>query len=185
MTTRNLIIVVIIGPALVGILLLNIEYSFFTSGDDVSKKAKNIVNSIISPEEVKTKQPKYELEELLEPNVTELKTLHAIAKEINVSSTRNNEYSLLVGVALNEKKPAYAAHIASDINVSSTRNEQYVKIIEGALKLDKFAIALSIAKKINVSSTRNQQYQNIINAGILKKDKISNKTLQPTANNGG
>jgi hypothetical protein len=165
---------------LVGILLLCVEYSFFVPGKDVSKKAKDVVDSIVSSSsENTTKQPKYELEELLEPDVTELNTLHAIASEIDVSSTRNDEFSRLVGIALDENKPAYAAYIASSIDVSSTRNEQYIKTIEIALKLDKYAIALAVAKKIDVSSIRNVQYQKIIDAGIEKKQKPSNKALRP------
>ena len=186
MTIKNLIIAGIIGPVLVGIILLNVEYSFFVPGSDISKKAKEVVDSIVSSSlESTSKQPEYELEELLEPDVTQLKTLHAIASEINVSGTRNRELSRLVGIALDEDKPAYAAYIASSINVSGTRNDQYIKIIETALKLDKFAIALAVAKKINVSGIRNKQYHKIINAGIDKKQRPSNKTLQPTAGSGG
>ena len=175
MTNKKLIIAAIIGPVLVGILLLNVEYSFFVSGYDLSKKAKDFVDSAISSSENTTKKPEYELEELLEPDVTELKTLHGIASEINVSSTRNVEFSRLIGIALDENKPAYGAYIANNINVSSTRNDQYIKIIETALKLDKYAVALAVAKKINVSSIRNEQYQKIINAGIAKKQKSPNK----------
>lgn len=186
LTTKNLIIAGIIGPVLVGILLLCVEYSFFVPGNDVSKKAKDVVDSIVfSSSQNTSKQPKYELEGLLEPDVTELKTLHAIASEINFSSTRNGEFSRLVGIALDENKPAYAAYIASSIDVSSTRNEQYIKIIETALKLDKYAIALAVAKKIDTSSIRNAQCQKIINAGIAKKQKPSNKALQPTFDYGG
>jgi hypothetical protein len=175
LTTKKLIIAAIIGPVLVGILLLNVEYSFFVPGNDVSKKAKDVVDSIISSSENTHKKPEYELEELLEPDVTELKTLHDIASEINVSSIRNVEFSRLVGIALDDNKPAYGAYIASSINVSSTRNDQYIKVIETALKLDKYAIALAVVKKINVSSIRNAQYQKIINAGIAKKQKSTNR----------
>lgn len=173
--SRDLLIGAIVGPIIVGLVLLSLEYSIFIPEIEVSKAAKTVVDSIIT--EKSDKEPVYEIEEFIEPNVNDLKVLLSIAKEINVSSTRNNEYSKLVVRALDDKKPAFAAYIAQHINVSSSRNAEYVKIINQALVNKQFAIALSVTKSINVSSIRNQQYQEILDASRSEPHETSNKAL--------
>ena len=174
--SRDLLIGVIVGPILVGVVLLLLEYSFFIPETEVSKAAKAVVDSLTFDES--EKEPSYEIDEFIEPDVSDLKVLLTIAKEINVSSTRNTEYSKLVARALSDDKPAFAAYIAKSINVSSTRNFEYVKIISHALENKKYAIALSVTKSINVSSIRNEQYQEILDTSRMAPQQPSNKALK-------
>jgi hypothetical protein len=179
---RDLLIGVIIGPVVVGFVLLSLEYSLFIPETEVSKAAKTVVDSLVTEED--EEEPVYEIEEFIEPDVSDLKVLLTIAKKINVSSTRNSEFSKLVTTALDDDKPAFAAYIAKYINVSSFRNEEYVKIIRHALVNKQFAIALSVTQSINVSSVRNQQYQEILDASSSESHEPSNKDLQATAVSG-
>lgn len=180
--SRDWLIGVIVGPIIVGVALLSLEYSLFIPETEVSKAAKTIVDSITDEES--GEEPVYEIEEFIEPDVSDLKVLLTIAKEINVSSTRNAEYSKLVAMALDDDKPAFAAYIAKHINVSFVRNDEYVNIIRHALINKQFAVALSVTKSINVSSVRNQQYQEILDTSRSKTHESSNKALQATAISG-
>lgn len=147
LNSKNFIVGAII-TAIVGYILLVLEYSIFIPETDVSKATKTVVNSIVTSES-NAEEPSYDIEEFIEPDISELKVLLDIAKEINIYSIRNNEYSRLVDAAI--------------------RNDQYVKIIKHALTMEKFAIALSVAKKIDIYSIRNAQYQKILDAALIKR----------------
>ncbi len=188
MNFRLFILLAIIAPIVVGIILLNLEYSFFSKGKDLSEQAKEVVTDIEELVTVKNEKKLPDLpkdKEFIEPNVKDLMTLYEIARKINVSSSRNKEYIRIIDKATIEEKPGLAFKIADSINVSSTRNAQYQRIIDKALSLRKFSLALAIASNINVSSTRNAEYQKIIIVGLEVREEISNKALQSTDKSGG
>ncbi len=166
-----------IGTTLIaGIILLNIEYSFFTDNKNDANIAKKLVK------DMSDSSLKYEPEFFIEENVDVFKTMLKVASAINVYQQRNQEYQRLIKLALDDQKPGFAFNVAFEINVYQTRNNEYIKIIEYALKHEKLSLAYAIAEKINVYQLRNDEYKKIIDKGLELKTKTSNKLEEPIKN---
>lgn len=168
MNTKSIIaalIVTIIG----GIIVLNVEYSFFSTKENLSNEAENIVQE--------TSSQKIEKDPLafVEKNLGILETMIKAADSINVYQQRNEEYVRLIKLGLEEGKPGFAFQVASKINVYQTRNEQYKTIITYAIEHENLALAYAVAESINVYQERNIVYKKIIDKGLELRAKASNK----------
>ena len=159
------LVITIIG----GVIVLNVEYSFFTDRNNLSNKAEGIIQET-------TNQP-LEKDPLsfVEENLGVLETMLKAASSINVYQKRNEEYVRLVKLGLGEGKPGFAFQVASKINVYQIRNEQYSAIIAYAIEHDKLALAYAVAESINVYQSRNIEYKKIIDKGIELRTKTSNE----------
>jgi hypothetical protein len=108
MTTKNWIATAIVAPLIVGLILLQAEYSIFTNNSgstkSIAKKTEEIVKQL---EPVEKKD-----EDLIEPNLGNLETLFEVAGEIYGSTERNAEYVKIITIALNENKPSFAYKVA-------------------------------------------------------------------------
>jgi len=166
-----------IGATLIaGVILLNVEYSFFTDEKSNVDIAKSLVKKISKS------SVKHEPEFFVEDNIGVLETMLKAASSINVYQQRNKEYQRLVELALKDSKPGFAFNVASEINIYQTRNREYVKIIAYALKNEKLSLAYAIVEKINVYQVRNEEYKKIIVKGLELKEKTSNKSQHPNQN---
>lgn len=178
LNVRSFVAVGIVAPIVAGIILLNIEYSFFTPGGSLAKEAEKLVENLEGP--IK----KSSIEEFVEKDVDILETMYQAASKINVYGKRNNEYVRIIALALEKEKPGFAFRVASEINVYGTRDEQYIKIIDYALSREHLRLALAIAEEIDVYGIRNEQYKKIIDLGFKLDETTSNKAPQPTADIG-
>ena len=172
MTTKSWIATAIIAPLLVGLILLQVQYSFFSknqkSTESVLDKAKQVVKQI---EPIKENE-----ETFIEPDLGNLQTLVEISGKIYGSTERNAEYVKIIKLALTEDKPGFAYDVAKEIYGSTERNAQYVNIIDKCLDLKKYALSMKVAEQIYGSSERNIQYRKIIEAGTKeRKNSASNR----------
>ncbi len=168
MNTRSIIallIVTIIG----GVIVLNVEYSFFTNKKSLSREAETII------QETTNRQIEKDPLSFVEENLGALETMLKAASSINVYQQRNEEYVRLVKLALDEGKPGFAFQVASKINVYQIRNEQYSGIIAYAIEHENLALAYAVAGPINVYQARNIEYKKIIDKEIELRAKAPNK----------
>jgi hypothetical protein len=159
------LIVTVIG----GIIVLNVEYSFFTGKGDLSTKAENIVQETSSQLMEKNSLA------FVEKDLGILETMVKAADSINVYQQRNDEYVRLIKLGLEEGKPGFAFQVATKINVYQISNEQYRAIIAYAIDHENLALAYAVAESINVYQERNIEYQKIIDKGLELRSKSSNK----------
>lgn len=182
MTAKSWIATAIIAPIVVGLVLLQAEYSFF-SKDATSNTAS--VGTVLEKAQqvVKQIEPIQKDEEsFIEPDIGNLQTLFEVAEKIYGSTERNAEYVKLIRVALAEDKPGFAYKVAKEIYGSTERNTQFVNIIDKCLTKKMFALSLKVAEQIYGSTERNSQYKKIIEAGKMERQNAaSNLTVKRDA----
>ena len=101
MRARDVLIAGIAVPLVVGVVLLQIEYSFFTRDtSELKAEAKQIVEKI----EGHNVEPPDKT--FVEPNVGELQPLLKVADKVYGTTARNTEFQRLVRLALDEKNRA-------------------------------------------------------------------------------
>jgi hypothetical protein len=161
------VVVIVIG----GVILLNIEYSFFVGKKNLSKEAEKLV------EEISEKPPAKDPLSFVEKDLGVLETMLKAASSINVYQQRNEEYVRLVKLGLKENKPGFAFQVASKINVYQIRNEQYIAIITHALENNNLALAYAVAESIDVYQIRNSEYKRIIDKGLEMRAKTSSEKI--------
>jgi len=172
------ILAAIVATVIGGVILLNIEYSFFTGDNNLSTKAETLTEQI--SEKPLSKDPL----SFVEKDLGVLETMLKAAQAINVYQQRNVEYQRLVGLGLKENKPGFAFQVASDINVYQTRNDEFIKIITYALENNNLSLAYAVAESINVYQQRNVEYKRIIDKGLeLREKSSSQKSTENTAKN--
>lgn len=172
MKSRSWIIPTVVGPVIVGLVLLLIEYSFFSNGStkdaEIEEKAGEIVEKIgqdkedrdlVGPERLKT-----------------LESLFASAQRIYGTPDRDAEYSKIIDLALQINHPEFAYRVAQELYSTPSRDSHYVKIIDKSLVLGKYEFAMEVAEDIYGTPDRNAQYRKIVEAGaqVLGQDS-SNK----------
>ena len=169
MTVKSWIATAIIAPIVVGLILLQVENSFF-SKDVTSNTASVGTISDKAQQLVKQIEPIQKNEEsFIEPDIGNLQTLLEVAEKIYGSTERNAEYVKLIQVGLAEDKPSFAYKVANEIYGSTERNTQFVNIIDKCLTKKMFALSLKVADQIYGSTERNAQYKKIIEAGKMER----------------
>lgn len=179
MTTRELVIAGILVPVVAGVILLKIEYSFFTSGNsDLKSEATQVV------EKIEGRKAEQSVKSFVEPDIAELQTLLEVAEKVYGTSSRNTEFARLVRLALNENKPGFALLVAKKAYGTSARNEQFVAILNKCIELKRFDLALEAAGFLYGTSARNEAFTKIIDAGLKLRPRTSNLLLQSTPASG-
>lgn len=161
MKSQNWIIPTVVAPVLVGLVLLSIEYSFFSSGsandNEIEEKAEEVAEKIGQektdsglggPERLKT-----------------LESLFASAQRIYGTPDRDAEYSKIIDLALQNNHPELAYRVAQELYSTPSRDSKYVKIIDKSLALGKYPFAMEVAEDIYGTAVRNAQYRKIVEAG--------------------
>lgn len=175
MRARDVLIAGIAVPLVVGVVLLQIEYSFFTRDtSELKAEAKQIVEKI----EGHNVEPLDKT--VVEPNVGELQPLLEVADKVYGTTARNTEFQRLVRLALDEKKPGFALLVADKMYGTTARNEQFVAIMNECLEWKRFDAALKAAELLYGTTARNEAFKKIIDAGMKLRPKISNPALQGT-----
>ncbi|MBT2920462.1 hypothetical protein [Vibrio anguillarum] len=176
MINKSILATAIVAPVLVGYLLLQIEYSFFSVSGGASRTLQKEAEKVL----ISLEEPK-EAESFIEADIGDLEVLFQVAKNIYGSEPRNKEYAKLVDLSIAENKPGFAFVVAENVYGSADRNEQYYKIVQACLKLEKYTLALAVANKIYGSTERNKVYSEVIEAGIRKRN--SQVASQPEPSN--
>jgi hypothetical protein len=165
-TARELLIVGIAVPLAVGVVLLQIEYSFFAkSTSELKTEAKQIVETIQGRSVEAAPKP------LVEPDV---------ADKLYGTTSRNAEFQKIVRLALDERKPAFALVVVDKMYGTTARNEQFVSILDKCIELKRFDQALKAADSLYGTTVRNEAFKKIIDAGMKVREKTSNPVLVPT-----
>ena len=165
MNNKSILVTVVVAPILVGYLLLQIEYSFFSVSGEASRSLQKEAEKVL----VSLEEPK-DAESFIEADIGDLEVLFQVAKNIYGSAPRNKEYAKLVDLSLAENKPGFAFVVAKNVYGAADRNEQYYKIVQACLKLEKYTLALAVANEIYGSTERNKVYSEVIEAGIRKRN---------------
>lgn len=165
----KVVVITVVTTIIAGIILLNIEYSYFIPEPNLAQKADQVVKHIEDPPKESS------LEKLVEEDIDILTTLYQTASKINVFTTRNEEFVRIISLALEENKPAFAAMVASKIDHFQNRNEQNVKIVDYALSHNQISLALAISEKIDHFRIRNEQYKKIIDFALKLRQKTKNE----------
>lgn len=186
MNIRTLATAVIL-PIFVGIVLLNVEYSFFgvskenstvknMQKENLAKQAAQLIKHIEDPiQPLKIKKPS--IAEFIEKDVADLEALYLAASKITADMKRNDEYGRIISLALEKNKPAFASKIAPAVSSDQIRDQQFIKIIDFALSHNRISHALVSAEKLTRDRIRDEQYQKIIDFGLMQGKKHSNKNL--------
>jgi len=170
MTGREIVVVGIVLPLGVllvgGILLLKIEYSFFTRNTpDLQIEARQTVEKLEGHIVHSAPQPS------VEPDIGELQTLLELADKLHGTTARNAELQKIATLAINEEKLNFALLVANKMFGTTARNEQFVAILDKCIELKHFDLALKIADSIFGTTARNEAFKKIIDAGIKLRGK--------------
>jgi hypothetical protein len=104
-SNRGIIITAIVAPILVGVLLLQVEQSFFSVSGKVNRELRKEAEKVLVPLDAKEKiAPEFYIEE----DVSELKVLYQVASKIYGTNERNLEYFKIIDLCLKEEKPGFA-----------------------------------------------------------------------------
>jgi hypothetical protein len=169
MTRREVVVSVVLplGVLLVGgILLLKIEYSFFTkSTTDLQIEARQTVEKL----EGHSVEPEYKPS--IEPDIEGLNTLLKLVDKVSGPTARNAELLKIVALALEEEKPSFAIEVAGKVSGPSPQNEQFTIILNKCIEWKKFDLAPKAADSLHGPSARNDAFKKIIDAGIKIRGK--------------
>jgi hypothetical protein len=175
LTVREILIVGIAIPLVVGVVLLQIEYSFFTkSTSNLETEAKKIVEKVEGRNVESVPKP------FVEPNVAELQTLLEVADKLSGTTSRNNEFQKIIRLAIDEKKPGFALLAADKMHGTNERNNQFMVILDKCIELKRFDLALKAADSHQGTTARNEAFKRIIDAGVKLRGKASNPVSVPT-----
>lgn len=173
-TPRELLIVGIAVPLAVGVVLLQIEYSFFAkSTSELKTEANQLVERIQGRSIEAASKP------LVEPDIAELQTLVDVADKLYGTTSRNAEFEKIIHLALDERKPTFALLVADKIYGTTERNEQFMSILDKCIELKRFDLALKAADSLYGTTVRNEAFKKIIDAGMTVRGKTSNPLLAP------
>lgn len=166
MSNKGIVVSAVVAPIIVGLMLLQIEYSFFSisggANRELRKEAEKVLSSIATKESLKP-------ESYIEEDIENLEILYQIASKIYGADERNAEYIKIIDVGLSEDKPGFSFVVAKEIYGVDDRNKKYSEIIDASIKLEKFALALAVSEEIYGVDLRNKKYKEIIAAGIEER----------------